>query len=65
MTEVDRIWHEVECTQAKIDRELRIMDRRLESIEKTQKEILENLEKATRNSINRQPFVSRGGSLSV
>ena len=65
MSEVDRIWDELEQLQLKVNKEFRLMNERLNSIEKSQKEIIDRLEAADRRGINRDPFVSRGGSISV
>ena len=65
MSEVDRIWNELDMLQARINKELALMQKRLDSIEKSIKETNEQLETASRKSVNRDPFVSRGGSISV
>ena len=65
VSEVDRIWNELDMLQARINKELALMQKRLDSIEKSIKETNEQLETASRKSVNRDPFVSRGGSISV
>jgi len=65
MSEVDRIWDELEQLQLKVNKEFRLMNERLNSIEKSQKETIDRLEAADRRAVNRDPFVSRGGSVSV
>lgn len=65
MSEVDRIWEEVDRNRRKVEEQLAIMNKHILSIEKTQREIIQKMEKQERNSVNRPPFISKGGSLSV